>query len=182
MFEPNNEMGVVVRFAQVCESYGYEIVSIQSAYPDAVIRGFDKEWRVEFEYLASNFLAHRHDPRKCDLIVCWVNDLRDNELPLTIWELSSAADFCLILEVPEAAKELAYYRAENKYLRRQLDQRSARSSDGEVAERIIAFVYDIETREGRTPSSREVAAAIGCANSYAFTVMKDMRDVEPSEV
>lgn len=181
MFEPNNEMGVVVRFAQICEASGYEIVSIQSAYPDAVIRGFEKEWRVEFEYLASNFLAHRHDPRKCDLIVCWVNDLRDNEFPLTIWELSSNS-VVAIREVTDAEKELAYYRAENKYLRRQLDQRSARSSDGEVAERIIAFVYDIETREGRTPSSREVAAAIGCANSYAFTVMKDMRDVEPSEV
>lgn len=179
MFEPNNEMGVVVRFTQVCEAHGYEIVSIQSAYPDAVIRGFDKEWRCEFEYLASNFLAHRHDPRKCDLIVCWVNDLRDSAFPLTIWELSS--DTIVSIEASEVEKELAYYRAENKYLRRQLDQKVARSSDGEVAERIITFVYDIETREGRTPSSREVAAAIGCANSYAFTVMKDMRDVETSE-
>lgn len=176
MFEPNNEMGVVVRFTQVCESLGYEIVSIQSGYPDAVIKGFEKEWRVEFEYLASNFLAHRHDPRKCDLIVCWVNDLRDNEFPLTIWELSSNT-ISPIFEATDIEKELAYYRTENKYLRRQLDQKSTRSSDGDVAERITAFVYDIETREGRTPSSREVAAAIGCANSYAFTVMK-MRESE----
>ena len=144
MFEPNNEMGVVVRFTQVCESLGYEIVSIQSGYPDAV----------------SNFL---HDPRN-------VNDLRDNE------ELSSNT-ISPIFETTDTEKELAYYRTENKYLRRQLDQKSTRSSDGDVAERITAFVYDIETREGRTPSSREVAAAIGCANSYAFTVMK-MRESE----
>ena len=144
MFEPNNEMGVVVRFTQVCESLGYEIVSIQSGYPDAV----------------SNFL---HDPRN-------VNDLRDNE------ELSSNT-ISPIFEATDTEKELAYYRTENKYLRRQLDQKSTRSSDGDVAERITAFVYDIETREGRTPSSREVAAAIGCANSYAFTVMK-MRESE----
>ncbi len=174
MFEPNNEMGVVVRFTQVCEAHGYKIVSIQSAYPDAVIRGFDKEWQVEFEYLASNFIDHRHDPRKCDLIVCWVNDLGD-DFPLTIWELSSDADIS-ISEVSDAEKELAYYRAENKYLRRQLEQRSTRPSTGGVAEKIIAFVEDIETREGRTPSSREVAVAVGCANSHAYTVMKDMQN------
>jgi hypothetical protein len=30
--------------------------------------------RIEFELRASNFAAHKHDERGCDLIVCWEDD------------------------------------------------------------------------------------------------------------
>jgi hypothetical protein len=30
--------------------------------------------RIEFEYWASNFEAHGHDPKKADCVVCWHND------------------------------------------------------------------------------------------------------------
>jgi hypothetical protein len=35
---------------------------------------------VEFELSASNFIAHKHDPSRCDYIVCWENDLAEEEL------------------------------------------------------------------------------------------------------
>ena len=81
MFEPENELGVIVLFAQQCEEVGFEILSIQSAFPDALVRRGDVEYRVEFELLSSNFYKHRHDPRKADLIICWQND-KDCVLPV----------------------------------------------------------------------------------------------------
>ncbi len=117
MFEPNNEMGVVVYFAQMANQTNYEIVSIQVAFPDAVIRDVTsgKEYRVEFEYWASNFIAHRHDVRNCDLIICWANDL-DEQFPLTIWELSSMpVNSFFVQDAAEDQKEIAYLRSENKY-------------------------------------------------------------------
>lgn len=74
MLIPENEQGVIVLFAQGCQDAEIKIVKIQAAYPDAIIEKDGKTFRVEFEYLSSNFTAHRHDPRECDLIVCWQND------------------------------------------------------------------------------------------------------------
>jgi hypothetical protein len=85
---PKNEMGVVVRFAQECESAGWEIVSVQSAFPDCVIRNMEtKETiKVEFEFNSSSFYAHRHNAKGCDLIVCWLHDWKECVMP--VWELS----------------------------------------------------------------------------------------------
>jgi len=43
--------------------------------------------RIEFEFKASNFNEHGHDPDGCDFIVCWINDWPD--CPITIIELKS---------------------------------------------------------------------------------------------
>jgi hypothetical protein len=80
-------MEVVVLFTQQAQAAGFEIVSVQAAFPDAIIRLGDAEYKVEFEYKASNFWTHRHNPTMCDLIICWVND---DEYPiLPIIELSN---------------------------------------------------------------------------------------------
>jgi hypothetical protein len=80
-FSPTNEQGVIVVFAAQAQSAGWEFVSIGASFPDAVLRKNGEEWRVEFEYRASNFLDHKHDHRECDLIVCWENDYTDNPIP-----------------------------------------------------------------------------------------------------
>jgi hypothetical protein len=36
--------------------------------------------RVEWEVDSSQFIHHRHDPRACDLLVCWENDLSNTQL------------------------------------------------------------------------------------------------------
>lgn len=84
---PRNEMEVVVLFSQQAQAAGFEIVSVQAGFPDAVVKHGDVEYRVEFEYKASNFWAHKHNPIQCDLIICWIND---DEYPiLPILELSN---------------------------------------------------------------------------------------------
>lgn len=129
MFEPSNEMGVVVLFAQeVASDNNVSISSVRTAYPDATVLFGAIEYRVEFEYLASNFLLHKHDPRGCDLIVCWIDDL-GSESKLPIIELSKCNDgLPHPLASDEALKEIWYWetrakRAEKslKALRSRLD-------------------------------------------------------------
>jgi hypothetical protein len=60
-------------------------------YPDCIGRRFvGKGWErvaIEFEYKSSNFKQHKHDPKGCDIIVCWENDWKD--CPLEIIELKT---------------------------------------------------------------------------------------------
>lgn len=122
MIEPKNEMGVIVYFAQICKERGYEIIDIQAAFPDAVIKEelTGSTYLVEFEFLASNFFAHKHDLRKCDLVICWVNDLVNSDFPLTIWELSTLG-INGVEVVPNEEKELAYLRIENRNLQKRIE-------------------------------------------------------------
>lgn len=82
MFIPENELGVIVCFSQQAESRGIVIDSIQAQFPDAIIRKNGMRLRAEFELQASSFVAHRHDVRQCDLIICWNNDWPDSILPI----------------------------------------------------------------------------------------------------
>jgi hypothetical protein len=118
MFIPENELGVIVVFAITGNDLGFEIVSIGSKFPDAVIRErqTEKEYRVEFEYAASNFVAHGHDPRNCDLIICWKNDFPESLLP--ILDLSAPEGFELRL-ASDIEKEVMYLRIQNARLIRE---------------------------------------------------------------
>lgn len=71
-----NELGAIVNFAQNCDENGYSLVSVQPWYPDAVIfsERHGRELFAEFEYTSSSFLQHRHDIRKCDVLICWIQD------------------------------------------------------------------------------------------------------------
>jgi hypothetical protein len=81
---PTNEMGVVFLFGALAPSLGYLVESLGIAFPDCQakrrLRGAHEPWervRIEFEFRSRNFLTHKHDPRKCDLIVCWEDDWPD---------------------------------------------------------------------------------------------------------
>ena len=86
--KPLNEMGVIVEFAKACEAAGWEIISIQAAFPDVLIMNSKtgESYRAEFEYNSSSFYVHKHDPSNCDLIICWVHDWKECVMP--VWELS----------------------------------------------------------------------------------------------
>lgn len=77
-YAPVNELGVVLLFAQIAKRYRLRVDHIQAAFPDCVayqtIGGREKKIRIEFEYRSKSFVAHGHDPRKCDMIVCWEHD------------------------------------------------------------------------------------------------------------
>jgi hypothetical protein len=107
--KPENELGVIVMFAQSTEQAGIEIINISSTFPDATISWHGTEYRVEFEYMASNFRLHQHDHRKCDVIVCWHNDYDDCVLPIIELSRPDWMETDLILPSNEA-RELTYWK------------------------------------------------------------------------
>jgi hypothetical protein len=89
---PTNEAGVMCLFASLATALGFTMLHIQQAFPDchAFRRGQDGLWRIvriEFEFESRNFLAHGHDPKGCDLIVCWKHNW--DSCPVEVVELSA---------------------------------------------------------------------------------------------
>jgi len=83
VYSPINEQGVVFLFGRVLEDLNLYIEEIRLKYPDCVARRYTgKGWErvyIEFEYRASSFIQHGHDPEECNIIVCWHNDLSDSD-------------------------------------------------------------------------------------------------------
>jgi hypothetical protein len=92
-YEPVNEMGVMALFCMLSRQLEFVIESVQSAFPDCEAKmevepGRWQHFRIEFEYESRNFKDHRHDPEKCDLIVCWRHNWKDCPPNLQVLELS----------------------------------------------------------------------------------------------
>lgn len=89
VYSPLNENGVIFIFGKVIEDLNMYIEEIRPGFPDCVGRRFTgKGWEqvlIEFEYRSSNFLAHGHNPKECDIIVCWEHDWPD--CPIEVIEL-----------------------------------------------------------------------------------------------
>lgn len=96
--EPVNEMGVVLLFGMLAEKLGFIVESVQSSFPDCEVKwevepGRWQRLRIEFEYESRNFKDHGHDPRGCDLVVCWRHNWNNAPPELEILELSSLLHF-----------------------------------------------------------------------------------------
>jgi hypothetical protein len=91
VYAPLNEQGVVFLFGRVAHDLNMYVEEIKPGFPDCIARRFvGKGWervRIEFEHCSSNFLAHKHDPQSCDIIVCWKHDWPN--CPIEVIELSS---------------------------------------------------------------------------------------------
>jgi hypothetical protein len=89
VYAPINEQGVVLLFGKIHDEVGIKVEAIRTGFPDVIIRRFNgRAWvseRSEFEFRASDFIQHGHDPEKADIIVCWINDWPD--CPLEVIEL-----------------------------------------------------------------------------------------------
>ena len=90
---PMNEMGVVLAFGAAADALGFGVETVGIGFPDCTAkrRIADGRWRavrIEFEYKSRNFRDHRHDPKGCDLIVCWEHDWPD--APVEVLELKTA--------------------------------------------------------------------------------------------
>ena len=74
LFEPQTHEEMMFLFSKIHEKIGFPyITKIQAAYPDVFALDNDRTVkRVEIETFASQF---DHDPKGCDFIVCWENDL-----------------------------------------------------------------------------------------------------------
>ena len=79
LYEPTNEQEVVGLFLTLMPLLRstWSIKRLQGDFPDGTFceTAHNTDIRAEFEYLASHFFDHRHDPNGCDLIICWENDL-----------------------------------------------------------------------------------------------------------
>jgi hypothetical protein len=78
VYAPMNEAGVIFLFGKVAADLNMYVEEIKPGFPDCIARRFTgKGWervRVEFEFCSSSFRQHGHDPRECDVIVCWEHD------------------------------------------------------------------------------------------------------------
>ena len=89
---PTNEQGVLFLFGAIAEDLGFLVTRIQIAFPDCeamreVAPGVWQRVDIELEKESRNFLAHQHDPSKCDLLVCWEHNWP--ECPLEVIELKT---------------------------------------------------------------------------------------------
>jgi hypothetical protein len=73
-YAPVSEQGVVFLFGRLAPQLGFHVESVQVHCPDCIATYRGQRKRIEFEFWASHFAAHRHDARKVDMIVCWEND------------------------------------------------------------------------------------------------------------
>jgi hypothetical protein len=91
VYAPINENGVIFLFGKVADDLNMYIEEIKPGYPDCIGRRFvGKGWErvaIEFEFKSSNFKLHKHDPKDCDIIICWDNDWKD--CPLEVIELKT---------------------------------------------------------------------------------------------
>lgn len=89
---PTSEVGVMVLFGALACNLGFAVMRTQAAFPDCeAMRRMDNRRMqrvlIEFEFESRNFLDHRHDPKGCDLIVCWKHTWPES--PLEVIELST---------------------------------------------------------------------------------------------
>jgi hypothetical protein len=83
---PTNERETLLLFASLSSRLGWHILYRNERFPDTILgNGVGANLRAEFEFRAQSFQKHRHDPKGCDLIVCWENNWPGALLP--IWSL-----------------------------------------------------------------------------------------------
>jgi hypothetical protein len=90
---PVNELGVMVLFGMVAAGLGLQVESVQGKFPDCMAKrqvapGKWQHLRIEFEYESKNFKLHGHDPKGCDMIVCWRHNWKECPVEIEVVELS----------------------------------------------------------------------------------------------
>ena len=81
-FVPKNEISVRELFAQRAGRLGYQILESRAALPDYVLERDGQKIFAEAEFQTSDFLRHRHDLSRCDLILVWEHDLPHMSIPV----------------------------------------------------------------------------------------------------
>jgi hypothetical protein len=93
--EPVNEMGVSMLFAMIARDLGFILEAIQPGFPDCrakmeVLPGRWQDVRIEFEKDSRSFAEHGHDPKGCDMIVCWRHNWKACPKEIMVLELRKA--------------------------------------------------------------------------------------------
>lgn len=122
VYSPVNENGVIFIFGKVIGDLNMYIEEIKTGFPDCVGRRFTgRGWEkvyIEFEYKSSHFRDHGHDPKGCDLIVCWEHDWPD--CPIEVIELRDVIKPLPNNPVQRPDVEKPEYSIEDLYRRRKV--------------------------------------------------------------
>jgi hypothetical protein len=86
-FIPRNELNVREVFAERAARLGYRILESRIPFPDYILGFGSQRILAEAEFKTSDFLRHKHDLTRCDLIVVWEHDLP--YMPVPVLELKS---------------------------------------------------------------------------------------------
>jgi len=86
-FIPKNELNVREIFAERAARLGYRILESRIPFPDYILGFGSQRILAEAEFKTSDFLRHKHDLTRCDLIVVWKHDLP--YMPVPVLELES---------------------------------------------------------------------------------------------
>lgn len=70
---PRNEQETIACFL-LNKPASWLVSAMGITYPDASLVIENKTFLVEFEYVSSNFISHKHNPKKCDFVICWAED------------------------------------------------------------------------------------------------------------
>lgn len=94
MHEPATEACVLFLFGMMAQKLGMILVHAQTEFPDCVVMrevqpGKWQAWRVEVELRSRNFFQHGHDPKGCDMIVCWEHDWAECPEEIEVVELKT---------------------------------------------------------------------------------------------
>jgi hypothetical protein len=86
-FVPRSELNVREIFAQRADHLGYRIIESRAAFPDYLLEHEGERILAEAEFRTSDFLRHRHDLARCDLVIVWEHDLAS--MPIPVLELKT---------------------------------------------------------------------------------------------
>lgn len=181
-FEPENEQGVIYLFATQAEAHGYTVKAIGTRFPDAIIRKDGINYATEFEFLASNFVIHKHDPSACDLIICWKNDWLDCPIPVLVlshltWEIESGG------AIKNANNQIKYWqdralKAENKI--EQLKQKEQEDSEPDKI-KMLAEAIILNTANNSVGKGRKILEA-EAREKLILQCLKESPDSGPTKI
>ena len=161
VYSPINEQGVVFLFGRLLEDLNMYIEEVRIKYPDCIARRYTgtgwKKVYIEFEYMGSNFLLHKHNPKECDVIVCWINDLTQEQKKqiegIEIIELKSLIKDPSIknreIKAPEKEIEKSEYDITHHFIRSDVNE-NVKQLYNKLHEEILKINPDIFRKFSRT--------------------------------
>jgi HNH endonuclease len=90
---PDNELCLVFLFGMFAAELGFQVESFRGRFPDCEAKrqvrpGKWQRQHIEFEFESRNFRLHRHDPARCDVIICWKHNWPSCPEHIEVIELS----------------------------------------------------------------------------------------------
>jgi hypothetical protein len=91
--EEGRKEAILAAIKRAAAGLGLQVESVQGKFPDCIARrqvapGKWQYLRIEFEYESKNFKLHGHDPKGCDMIVCWRHNWKECPAEIEVVELS----------------------------------------------------------------------------------------------